>query len=453
MVKERTDCVLYTCGTCNLQCRYCGIDKNPILQTIDEALGESFKGDYYFERIKKYFPNRGQLKCLQTWGGEPFLHMERIHPLLRKVIEYYPYFNSMYSSTNFSYPTWTDKVYGLFDVMGEYPYRDFNYCLQLSCDGPKYINDYGRGEGTTDKCLANFDKFVNLIEERMWANINLTCTLKPTLDNNSIKMLCDKQKLIEYYQFFEESFLDKINPKGYVNVHMEPGVPNTAVPSPVTVEEGQIFAELVKLCREIEKENQDKHYFKYYDIITPYHSNNCQTCLSYKYSHHTCGTGSSLVGLLPQNKVSVCHEGFTYLVEDYKNYAAESSRLETGTINFDNFIKEQKTRYCLTDEEYEDYERQINYYNIEGTTARLANIVTQIITLAMAGQIESCYAEEHNALKAAIFIQSHTAYCIKDNFNQTGSITLTPISIYKLLLNGAMQYIQGEGELKVNDYC
>ena len=36
--KERTTAILYTCGVCNLQCRYCGIDKNPVLKTIDEAL-------------------------------------------------------------------------------------------------------------------------------------------------------------------------------------------------------------------------------------------------------------------------------------------------------------------------------------------------------------------------------------------------------------------------------
>jgi len=55
---ERTTAVLYTCGTCNLNCRYCTIDKNPILTDIDKELEESFKDDYYFDRIKAYFPRR-----------------------------------------------------------------------------------------------------------------------------------------------------------------------------------------------------------------------------------------------------------------------------------------------------------------------------------------------------------------------------------------------------------
>ena len=68
MVNERDTAILYTCGVCNLQCRYCGIDKNPVLKDIDAVLGKSFEGDYYFERLKKYFPNRGQLKRIETWG-------------------------------------------------------------------------------------------------------------------------------------------------------------------------------------------------------------------------------------------------------------------------------------------------------------------------------------------------------------------------------------------------
>ena len=96
--------VLYTCATCNLNCRYCNIDKNPALKTIDDELGESYKTDYYFEKVKKYFPDRTQLEKIEIWGGEPIYHVERLNNLLPQIIEYYPYFNCFFSSTNFSYP-------------------------------------------------------------------------------------------------------------------------------------------------------------------------------------------------------------------------------------------------------------------------------------------------------------------------------------------------------------
>jgi sulfatase maturation enzyme AslB (radical SAM superfamily) len=57
MLKDRTSLVLYTTAVCNLNCRYCFIDKNPALQSIDSYLDDSFLKDenYYFEFAKRTF--------------------------------------------------------------------------------------------------------------------------------------------------------------------------------------------------------------------------------------------------------------------------------------------------------------------------------------------------------------------------------------------------------------
>jgi hypothetical protein len=34
----------------------------------------------------------------------------------------------------------------------------------------------------------------------------------------------------------------------------------------------------------------------------------------------TCGTGSLILGVLPNRLISVCHDGFTHLVKEYKDY-------------------------------------------------------------------------------------------------------------------------------------
>ena len=445
----RTTAVIYPTGVCNLNCRYCGINKNPALKEIDEVLGESFKGDYYFNRIKEYFPRKDMLRNVETWGGEPFIHMDRIYPLVRQLIDYYPYFDSMYSSTNFSYNSWLDQFFGLMDVFGEYPYRDFKYCLQLSVDGPTEINDAGRGNGVTERCIANFDKLVAaLAEGRLPSNVRLTITEKGTLDCGTIKNLLSKDKIIEYYQFYEDNFIDKIAKLKLPNVGITHGIPNTAVPSPVTVQEGKEFAEFCRMCREIEAENAEKHYFKYYQEITPFGSDVTQDWLTYKYGYHTCGTGDSVVGFLPDNMMSTCHEGFTQMVEDYEKYNALDKN-EQKSITFDKFVGEQKVSLCTNDEGYATFEYKMSTYCQEETTARLATSAAMNTALAMAGQVDEAFLDETNALKGAIFIQAHTSYCIKDNYNKTGSYTMTPVGIYKLLLNGAMRYIQHEGELKV----
>lgn len=439
--KNRKSAIFYTCGTCNLNCRYCGINKNAVLSEIDKALAKSFEGDYYFQRVKEYFPRKDMLTEFQTWGGEPFLHMERIHNLLHQLIKYYPYLKEGYSSTNFSFPNWNEKFFGLMDVFAAYPYRDFSYCLQLSVDGPAEINDAGRGEGVTEKCLNNFNALIeNLKNHRLADNIFLTITLKGTLDNNTMQILDSKEKIIEYYKFYEDNFIEPIMELNLPNVCILPGIPNTAVPSPVTVAQGKQFAKLVRLCRELEQENETKGYLKYYQYITPYYHGPQYNELTYNYSHYTCGTGDMNVGFLPDNMVSTCHEGFTQMVEEYQKVAAEQPNL-ASTITFDKFVNEQKVSLCATDEQYAQHEYKMSLYNASNATARLATNATLIVALALAGQIDRKYIHDEEALRAAIFMQNHTSYCIKDNYNKTGSYTLQPVGLFKLLLNGAIDYI------------
>lgn len=48
MENNLTTAIFYTCGTCNLNCKYCGIDKSPILKEIDNALEKSFLDENYY---------------------------------------------------------------------------------------------------------------------------------------------------------------------------------------------------------------------------------------------------------------------------------------------------------------------------------------------------------------------------------------------------------------------
>ena len=448
---QRDTAILYTCGVCNLNCHYCQIDKNPILHDIDKALEESFKGDYYFNRIKEYFPRRDQLMRVETWGGEPFLHMDRIYPLVHQLIGYYPYFEQMFSSTNFSYDGWVDQFFGLMDCFAAYPYRKFQYTLQLSVDGPEYMNDRSRGIGVTQKCLRNYRKLVDALDDgRLAENIELSIVTKGTLDNISIQDLLTKEAIINYYQFIEDNYITPITLLNRPNIYITPCIPNTAVPSPVTQQDGKDFALLCKLCREIEQENEMQHYFKFYTIITPFDTRFEENALSYYYGSHNCGTGKNMIGFLPNNMISTCHEGFVQFVGKYKEMAAQRD-ITNSVITFDNFINEQKVPMCTDDDGYTEHERKMSMYN-PNSSARLVSATVMIIALAMAEEIDRAYLDEVNALKAAIFVQQHTAFCLKDNYNQTGSFAMQPVGLYKLLLNGALQEIQGEGGLKIETF-
>jgi sulfatase maturation enzyme AslB (radical SAM superfamily) len=119
---------LYTAAVCNLNCVYCYIDKSPALQKIDNALENSFASDYYFDYSKELFEPE-DLKGIHFWGGEPSMGLHRMYNLLPKFIEYYPNLEEFMMSTNFTIPNWFDEFYGFLKILGQYPYRNFNFGL------------------------------------------------------------------------------------------------------------------------------------------------------------------------------------------------------------------------------------------------------------------------------------------------------------------------------------
>lgn len=441
--KERTTAVFYPNGTCNLKCRYCNIDKNPALVKVDKILEESFKDpEYYLKRTQLYF-KKWQLTKVETWGGEPFLGMHRILPLFHKLIEYYPNLIDFYSSTNFSYPTWFTEVENLFNVFAAYPNRKFKYNLQLSIDGPQELNDFNRGQGVTERCLENYERLLNYIRSnKLPSNITLLISPKNTLDTDSVRSLNTKQAIIDYYRFFEDNYIDPLEQlvENHPNVSITYSVPNMAVPTPATVEFSKLFAKFIRLCREVEMDADSG--LKYYRNVTPFSESSNNTFLTYKYPRFYCGTGNSMVGFLPDDLIAICNEGFTEMVKEYNENANTGKyRREDGSITFRQYIDTDRCILCLTDEQYAIHEQKMQYYNNCDTTARLVSIVTEIIALAMAGQVDSRYLNEIEALKAAIMISARVPYCIKDNYNSNGTTTLMPLGNIKLFLNGALEFL------------
>ena len=131
-------------------------------------------------------------------------------------------------------------------------------------------------------------------------------------------------------------------------------------------------------------------------------------------------------------------------MDKYKEYAATRSD-ETLTVELENFLKEYPIPMCMNDEGYNLHEYKMDAYNNINSTAQVASTVTMIIALAMAGQIDQKYLNENNAFLAAQYMLLNTAYCIKNNYAVTGSFILESVDLYKLLLNGALDYLTQGG--------
>jgi len=435
MVKDRKTLVLYSTAVCNLKCTYCFIDKNPALQKIDQLLDESYKGDYYFNFAKQVFPDPNQLEEIQIWGGEPTLNFHRIIPTIHKLLDYYPNLNQFMFSTNLAHEHAVDEI--LYFIKALSNDRTIHLNIQLSLDGPKYINDANRGQGTTEKFTKNFAKLVSNINSVFTEapNVLVNAFTKSTLDVASINALQTKEKIIEYYKFLE-LFYDLSLTTPSSNFAFRPHVPNTACPLPTTVELGKKFANFCKLCTEIEEENITKHIFKVYTDITPYKHTICQD--STICNRGSCGGGRLTLGLLPDNLISTCHNGFTELLAEYKKYALENANSSLQDGFFKNFTN--PTVFPFSD--LAEKEKYIENYFNRADNNMMLTLIGQIQFLAAANQIDKKYLDLNNAKAAAVFIRNRTAFCVRDNINITGVHSIPPVNLQKLLLNGAKEFIE-----------
>lgn len=433
-------CVLYDDSICNLKCRYCYIDKNPSLLQIDKILEKSFQDDYYFNFSKEIF-EKEKLKEIQIWGGEPSLHLDRTFNTIDKMIKYYPNLNNIMFSSNLTTSCFIDQFSKLVKLLNQYN-RSFTIQLQMSIDGPTYLNDMNRGDKTTELFTKTFSKLMSEVDSLfpIDKNVNLVCFFKPTLDNYSIRLLQSKEKIIEYYKFFENYKKITEQIKTY-NFRFDLAIPNTACPSPHTKEDGLLFANLCKLSHEIEQENQQIKIFDYYKSIMPF-NRECNKKNNFNYG--TCGTTRTVIGLLPNNMLSGCHNGFVELISDYKKYCnEETSESQNSTLDFNLFLNNQHdNKMVFSKDKLEQYRNQMEAYYQPNSCFQIINLVSEIQLLALNDQIDNKYLNLEKAIEGANFIGTRTSYCIRDNIGSTGVKSLLPIGLIKLLLNGAKEYIE-----------
>lgn len=449
IIPKRDHLVLYTTATCNLNCVYCYIDKNPALVKIDEELDKSFQGDYYFNFAKEMFPDPMQLTCVEFWGGEPTLRLDRAYDTVEKLISYYPNLTSFFMSTNFTGSDWNNQFFHFIKILQKYKNRNFRFNLQLSLDGPEYINDAQRGDGVTEKFKQHFVSYIEQLNKILSIpdnNVSIIAQFKPTLTSEIINgLIMDKKNIIDYYQFFDsfKAYFDETSTLNKNTADLYLTIPNTASPSPHTRQDGIDFAEFCRLCAKINAENKTaRRYFKYFNDIMPFRPRYMihYDSLSYCQSCGACGSGRNVVGLLPFHYISCCHNGFVNLISDYK-HAAEKNK--DTVLDFRLFM--DNSNYMIrTKASYPQYEKNVAFAYTGTSGLKLSNMSATINLLAKNHQIEDKFTDTKESLKAALFIQASTAYCFRDNVATTGSVGMVPVGLLKLLLNGAMEIIEND---------
>lgn len=414
---------------CNLNCSYCYVDKTD-LKEAEKRIKQSFDGDYYFDLCKRLFPNKDELGRLELWGGEPLLFIERPLPVMKKIIEYYECINEIFFSTNFALIDANEKLFTLLKFLSQFKDRKFFVKMQISCDGDEDIMSLTRGKGTVQKIINNVDKLVSISND-IPDNCQVSIFMKPTISIDIInEKFVDKNYQINYCKFYE-NFYKKIlncnqerlstpkNPNLYIGV---------ATPFDYTQEQGIKFAEVIKVSRQIEKENITEHYFEYLKEITIYGQRTrarinriMNNNVKYHAGSGVCGCFRHVVNLYPENYIGGCHRQIHEYIQAVNGN--KTSRL---------LIKE-----CDFEKEKELISRMYDQH----TVCNVGSIVPMIQFSAMIGQIDKKYTERKNAITAAKFINNVAGGCIYENDTSTGTYSTVNVGLIKLWLNGAMDEV------------
>lgn len=448
----------YIGALCNLKCNYCYISKNKYLKDIDDLMIESFKKDKFYLNLAKTYLEQDLplVDTIEFWGAESTLALDRTHNTVRDFIEACPKLCKFLFSTNCTTPQTIPVTKNFLDLLAEYPDRKFELHIQISVDGPEEYTDAGRGIGTTKKIIENFNK---LIESKLlfaYDNVDCKIHLKPTLNSDTLKLLENKENIIKYFQWFEDTFYDKMPRHLYVAY----ALPNLAIPAEYSSDDGKRFAKILALQDQIDKENKELHYFKYFQSIMLFNFyqkieglNSRNLCSQGGF----CAPGVQHIGFLPDGQVCVCHRAFTNFIDSYCSSSENETEHQTAIVKNANQAKAINNLICKDYDDFKNFERKMrNFYYKKGydtdqkvlqNTSLKATITNQVMILAASGQILPKYKRYDEAVRVAnFFVNSRYPICMHANLTMSGINMCLPLGDLRMFCNGALDFILAKQE-------
>lgn len=292
---------LYLTSKCNLQCQYCYIKKyQDFLNETDISIAENLLS--YWDQVLNFNENiKYTLQSLTFWGGEPFLEFDRIYSVVPFFLKECKFLNTFYFSTNFTLENEVNKLQHFINFLQENYKRKFTIYLQLSIDGPLFINDKNRGEGSTQKFINNFNLLKKLkIDSRQ---IQIRISFKPTLLKEDLYLLSQYDNLNQYFKFFEQF--------GYS------GEWTFAAPQEWNKQDGELYA---WICLQLKKNHRKFSEF------------NCK---------HICQNILQNLTPIGKDKYCLCHRGYIDDINQRNIYTKKE------LLNLQNVFKSYKNKISL----------------------------------------------------------------------------------------------------------
>ena len=419
-----TNLSLYFSSDCNMACTYCQINKHKPCMTANNAIirEKMASGEYAQNIINKFKPLKGVIDNISLWGMEPTINADLFRAAVFPLLDEYEHVSSIMFSTN----SWLgyDRIYEFVAALDEYNRehdRHIKLDLQISLDGPAWINDASRRKGTTDNTLHVIHDLVTRLPNDLTVDIYMHT--KPTLDVSFMReMVVDNSKLLEWYHFFDDlqermaALCD--NPHITLDLAQTPTLVN---PGEHTQEDGRTLAAFIHALRQIDVA-QFKHYKHPLIYQTMRGFLDAMDSDTYSSAAHwgCCSAGRYTANVDMNGDLFSCHGLFSY---GYMQPKSSIAGAHTTTRDGDS----QRLQYVdLLWAEYPESRRAF------------AEII--IRSLAESGQIDACYRTDKR-MRDMLYYALGGVYCQYGHLEMTQSIWAYCTSQFKYFGNGAMQEV------------
>lgn len=443
-------CELFSAAACNMACAYCYIPKTSTMGKLHQRVARELGSGDWLRTLRQIVGDR--LEHIGFWGTEPTLVLDLVTPQVSDILSAFPNLKTVGFSTNLLQrpEVICDLARGLSAATDK-----IKLDVQVSLDGPEWVTDVNRHRGATAAVTTHLKGlFAELGSGDL--RISVGIRLKPTLTVEDMRHM-DDQRVGEWFSFFDgilDTYAVTVRDKEHLQFNPE-ATPTFVVPGRYTSDDGKDAAAFFERMWRLEQRNRRQRLFKHlrgslnqyvkrFQRLVRYHGD-----LMRHPSMMTCSAGDTNMGL-GLGRVHLCHRTFML---DQPEYVASVDR---ALGNWDVSLFEQgrisiANRFIVNADAERDPIRlwyaMRNYHDFY--TLQVSYGVALLKELAAAGQVAPVYGEcEELAALLALFVA--TAFsCPAENLLNTGCLHFSPVSLFRLLGNGAFesileQYLAGE---------
>ena len=440
--------LLFSSASCPLNCKYCYIPKTEGMEVLNKKIIKRLNEKELIENIKKIYGNN--LKHLGLFGAEITLNTKDLNRIILIFLKKFTKLEKISLST--SLLTDPNKSLELINTIAKEK-KEITIRYQISLDGPAFITDNNRRIGAAKKISENFFYLINKINKINLEKTKINFTFKSTLLLENINFLNKKKiRIKKYFDYFEKiSERYKKENRNKNAILFLDSTPTLTVPGKYTVEDGKNLFLFFKNLRILAKENNKKHYWKHVRKSLNNYTYRFGKLLEKKDELFTkpfiftCTGGDESFGLGTKNNLQICHRTFFFEDKKYINDVLSQKDIENWNISY--FKKGRidliKKKFFININDKSNLSRFVyvlrNYHDF--TKAKNSYIIAMVKELALAGQADKRYLKDDNlCMMFALFINSAFS-CPAENLLNTGVVHFTPISIIRLLSNGAFNEI------------